>query len=243
VTTPSGLDPLIFGHRLRHYRRASGQTLEQLGHVLGRPPSYLSQLENGRREPRLSTVNQLAQALGCSVGDLLEPTPPNHRAGLEVTLAHMQEDPAYAAMKLPYLRPSAKLDDATLEHLVALYERVRQLSVARPATSPAEGFDGRSPGSGARAANAAMRHDMRRRDNYFADIEKVAGEALGAVGYQGPGTVSERHLTDVAAFFGFTLARVQDLPPSTRSITDVAGRVIYVPQRNNATTRTARPHR
>jgi predicted transcriptional regulator/transcriptional regulator with XRE-family HTH domain len=235
-----GPDPLIFGHRLRHYRRASGHTLEQLGQLVGRPPSYLSQLENGHREPRLSTVNQLAQALGCSVGDLLEPTPPNRRAGLEVTLAHMQEDPAYAALKLPYLRPSAKLDDATLEHLVALYERVRQLSAVRPAASPAEGSDSAGVGTGARAANAAMRDDMRRRDNYFAEIEKVAGEALVAVGYQGPGTVSERNLTDVAAFFGFTLARVQDLPPSTRSITDVASRVIYVPQRNNATTRTAR---
>ena len=44
--------------------------------------------------------------------------------------------------------------------------------------------------------------------------------------------MSERHLTDLAAYFGFTIARVQDLPPSTRSITDLRHRVIYVPQRN-----------
>ena len=43
-------------------------TLEALGQAVGRPPSYLSQLENGHREPRLSTVNQLAAALGCRVG-------------------------------------------------------------------------------------------------------------------------------------------------------------------------------
>ncbi|HMC41193.1 MAG TPA: ImmA/IrrE family metallo-endopeptidase, partial [Acidimicrobiales bacterium] len=38
--------------------------------------------------------------------------------------------------------------------------------------------------------------------------------------------------TDVADHFGFRIARVQDLPPSTRSITDVRSRVVYVPQRN-----------
>jgi hypothetical protein len=44
----------------------------------------------------------------------------------------------------------------------------------------------------------------------------------------------------VANFFGFSIARVQDLPPSTRSITDIRHRTISVPQRNNASNRTAR---
>jgi transcriptional regulator with XRE-family HTH domain/predicted transcriptional regulator len=233
VISSSAIDPRVFGQRLRHFRREAGYTLGQLGARVGRPPSYLSQLENGHREPRLSTINQLAEALGCSAGDLLEATSPNRRAELEVTFAQMQDDPAYGAMKLPYLRPSARLDDAALEHLVALFGRVKQLSSASAAAAVAAG-------PGARVANASMRDDMRRRDNYFAEIEKVAGDALEFVGYQGPGTVSERTLTDVAAFFGFSIARVQDIPPSTRSITDVRGRVIYVPQRNNATTRTAR---
>ena len=33
----------------------------------------------------------------------------------------MQEEPRYQALRLPYLRPSARLDDAALEHLVALF--------------------------------------------------------------------------------------------------------------------------
>jgi predicted transcriptional regulator len=73
---------------------------------------------------------------------------------------------------------------------------------------------------------------MRKRDNYFEEIERAAGAALAAVGYSGGGAVSERNLTDLAAYFGFSIARVQDLPPSTRSITDVRRRVVYVPQRN-----------
>lgn len=227
------LDPLVFGQRLRHFRRQADLTLEALGAALGRPGSYLSQLENGHREPRLSMVNQLAAALGCSASDLLDPSPPNRRAELEVTLAHMQDDPRYQQLRLPHLRPSARLDDATLEHLVALFDRVRALS-ERPTTTPAP------HGPGARAANAAMRDEMRRRDNYFEEIEKEATAALDAVGYAGPGTVSERNLTDVAAYYGFSISRVQDIPPSARSVTDVRNRVIYVPQRNNASNRTAR---
>ncbi|MHB1929292.1 MAG: helix-turn-helix domain-containing protein [Acidimicrobiales bacterium] len=228
---PEALDPRVFGQRLRHLRKAAGLTLDELGAVVARPASYLSQLENGHREPRLSTVNQLARALGCAAGDLLDTRPPNRRAELEVALARLQEDARYQALRLPYLKPSARLDDAALEHVVALFGRVQELSAARPRAIRS---------GGARAANAAMRDEMRKRDNYFEEIEGAAAAALDAVGYGGPGAVSERNLTDLAAYFGFRIARVQDLPPSTRSITDQRNRFIYVPQRNNATVRTAR---
>jgi predicted transcriptional regulator len=159
-----------------------------------------------------------------------------------VALSYMQDDPMYRDLQLPYLRPSARLDDTALEHVVALFERVRELSSPAPTalSSAIPSFPSAFPlatersalGVGARAANAAMRDEMRKRDNYFEEIEQIATSALEAVGYAGPGAVSERHLTDVAAHFGFRIARVQDLPPSTRSITDVRNRVVYVPQRN-----------
>jgi transcriptional regulator with XRE-family HTH domain/predicted transcriptional regulator len=225
---------LVFGHRLRHFRKQAGMTLDDLAGVVGRPPSYLSQLENGHREPRLSTVNHLAEALGCRPADLLASTAPNRRAELEVALAHMQEDPRYEALQLPLLRPSARLDDAAMEHVVALFDRVRELS--SPGLSAPAGL-----GAGARSANAAMRDEMRKRDNYFGEVEREASGALTAVGYGGPGAVSERHLTDLAAHYGFSISRVQDLPPSTRSISDLRHRVIYVPQRNlTGGTRSAR---
>lgn len=226
------LDLRVFGQRLRHLRREQALTLDALGRKVGRPSSYLSQVENGHREPRLSTIHDLASALGCDPRDLLDSTPPNRRAELEVALADAQEDPLYRTLCLPYVRPSARLDDAVLEHLVGLFERVKQLEDRPPVVTAAPG--------GARQANSAMREEMRQRDNYFEEIEKLTGTALEAVGYQGPGTVSERNLTDLAAWFGFTLARVQDLPASARSISDTRNRIIYVPQRNNATTRTAR---
>ncbi len=230
AVSPSALDPLVFGQRLRYFRRRAGMTLEALGNALGKPASYLSQLENGHREPRLSTVGQLAAALGCSTGELLSGEAPSRRAELEVAVTHIQQDPLYASLRLPYLRPGARVDDVALEHIVSLYERLREVSER---VSPVRhGSVGGPRQSGAREANAAMRDEMRKRDNYFAEIEATATKALDAVGYSGSGAVSERNLTDVASYLGFSVAKVQDLPPSTRSITDVRNRVVYVPQRN-----------
>jgi transcriptional regulator with XRE-family HTH domain/predicted transcriptional regulator len=224
------LDPIVFGQRLRHLRKRAGLTLEALGKTVGSSASYLSQLENGHREPRLSTVNQLAAALGCKPAELLSSAAPSRRAELEVAFARLQEDPRYKALRLPYLKPTARLDGTALEHIVTLFSRVRELS---DGTASQFRDDSTPRGTlGARAANAALREEMRRRDNYFEEIETAATDALDAIGYSGPGALSERHLADAAAYFGFKVARLQGLPRSTRSITDIANRVMYVPQRN-----------
>ena len=52
----SGPDLALFGQRLRHARKARGLTLAELGAKVGRAPSVLSLLENGRREPKLSLI-------------------------------------------------------------------------------------------------------------------------------------------------------------------------------------------
>jgi transcriptional regulator with XRE-family HTH domain/predicted transcriptional regulator len=228
--TTESFDPLIFGQRLRYLRKRSGLTLDALGEAVGRSASYLSQLENGHREPRLSTVNQLATALKCRPADLLSAAAPNRRAELEIALAHIQEDVRYQELGLPHLKASARMDPVALEHIVALFDQVRQLSNDHGRSAPHQATVAST--SGARSANAAMREEMRRRDNYFEEIEQAATSALDAAGYSGPGAVSERHLTDIAAYFGFNIARVQDLPRSTRSVTDTENRVVYVPQRN-----------
>jgi len=226
-----GFDALVLGQRVRHARRRAGLTLDQLGARVGRPASYLSQVENGRREPRLTTVSDLAAALGCPVSELLDSTPPDRRAALELRAVRMQEDPRYRALRLPQLRPSARTDDAVLQHLVALFDRVVELG-DRIEQAPLAG-------RGARVANAAMRDEMRSSDNYFPEIESVANDAAAAVD-AGATAVSERALGELAAHFGFSISRVLDLPPSTRSISDLRNRVIYVSQRNDLPTRAAR---
>ena len=45
-----GLDLALFVQRLKHARRARGLTLADLGELVGRTPSVLSLIENGKRE-------------------------------------------------------------------------------------------------------------------------------------------------------------------------------------------------
>ena len=89
------LDPIVFGHRLRHHRRRRGLTLDELGALIGRPAPFLSLMENGKREPKLTQISTLASALGVTPNDLLDPTPPNRRAALEIRLERAQAHPRY----------------------------------------------------------------------------------------------------------------------------------------------------
>ncbi len=229
MVTDTRLDPLVFGQRLRHYRRRLGLTLSALGELVGKPASYLSMLETGKREPRLSLIADLATAVNVSPSDLLAPEAPTRRARLEVALERAQQEDAYRALGLPHLKVTAGLPDDALEHLVGLYEEVKRRSALRAAT-PEE----------ARKANAGLRAEMKQRNNHFAEIEATAGEALKMVGYQGVGPISQGTLHDLAAHFGFTVHSSGSLPRSTRSITDLAHRRIYIPQRDAVGSRGAR---
>ncbi|MYJ35925.1 MAG: helix-turn-helix transcriptional regulator, partial [Acidimicrobiaceae bacterium] len=55
-------DLLVLGRRLRHVRRTRGLTLADLAERTGRPPAYLSRLENGRVEPRHGVRSQNPRA-------------------------------------------------------------------------------------------------------------------------------------------------------------------------------------
>ncbi|MEA2534023.1 MAG: family transcriptional regulator, fatty acid utilization regulator [Actinomycetota bacterium] len=89
------VDSLVFGQRLRHLRRSKDLTLDQLGELVGKQASFLSLIENGKREARLSLIEDLARGLGVSSAELLATEPPTRRARLEVELQRAQEDPLY----------------------------------------------------------------------------------------------------------------------------------------------------
>ena len=216
--TPSGLDLATFGQRLRHLRRARGLTLAELGSRVGRAPSALSLLENGRREPKLSLIDELARALSVPAEELLRHQPPSRRAQLEIALEEAQRDPVYAALGLPHLKVGARVPSDVLEHLVTLYGELRRQRT-RPTATPEE----------ARVANAELREAMRERGNYFPDIETAAAEALATVGYQG-GALSQGALLAIVGHHGFAVRYAQDLPRSVRSVTDLRNRRIYLKQ-------------
>lgn len=222
------IDPLVFGHRVRHFRGLAGLTLDELGERVGKPAPYLSMLENGKREPRLGMINALADALDVPVGDLLLPDPPNRRSRLEIGIARAQDDPIYRDLELPMLKPGARLPDIALEHVLSLFGELKGREQLTMATREE-----------ARMANSELRAEMKERGNYFEEIEKLAAEAVAAAGYTGGG-FTEGTTQAMAAKFGFTVHRARELPSSVRSLTDLRNRRIYIPQRDSISVRAGR---
>lgn len=213
-----GLDPLDVGRRIRHHRRARGLTLAQLGEVVGAAQSQLSQVENGKREPRLSLVTAIAAALQVSTSALLDAgPPPSRRAALEVDLEHAQRSPLVAALGLPEVRSSRKLPLDALESLVALHAELARRHDASNAT-PEE----------ARRANTEIRLLLRGVDNHLPEIEEVAEELVRSAGYT-VGALTHRQVARMATDLGFSIIHVDDLPHSTRTVTDLANGRIYLP--------------
>jgi transcriptional regulator with XRE-family HTH domain len=60
-----------FGQEIRRRRKAAAWTLEVLAEKSGLSPHYLSTVENGARDPSLSTITALARAFGVPPGILL----------------------------------------------------------------------------------------------------------------------------------------------------------------------------
>ena len=62
---------MSFGAVVRRRREALGFTLEQLAERAHLSPNYVGTIENGKRDPSLSTILALAKALRVPPGDLL----------------------------------------------------------------------------------------------------------------------------------------------------------------------------
>lgn len=217
-----GADALTIGRRIRHVRTARGMTLEELGAAVGRAPSQISMLENGHREAKVSLLQQVAAALGVPLAALLVDEPPSPRAALEIALVRAQRGPLFRSLDIPAVAVGRSLPTDALQALVRLGEEVQRLLTERAAT-PEE----------ARRANAELRATMRAQDNYFPDLEEHARRLLAAVDHPG-GPLSQRGTAEIAAHLGFTLHHVADLPHSTRSVTDLEHRRVYLPHRTSA---------
>lgn len=218
----AAVDPMMFGRRVRHQRKQRGLTLDDLGEQVGKPAPYLSLLENGKKEPKLGLMNDLAAALGVEVADLMSVEPPSRRDELEIAVEKAQRDQAYRDLGLPYLKPTSRISDVALEHVVRLYGELRGRDAAAPFTRDE-----------ARAANAELRAEMTQRGNYFAEIEALATEAVSAIDYSGQGAMSKGDLNALARHFGFKVIRTSEVPASVRSVTDTRNGRIFVHGRDN----------
>ena len=58
------------GLRIRQLRKNKGLSIEELAHLAGVHPNYLSEAECGKKNFSLTTIEKIAKALGVSVSDL-----------------------------------------------------------------------------------------------------------------------------------------------------------------------------
>ncbi|MGB7860410.1 MAG: helix-turn-helix domain-containing protein, partial [Acidimicrobiia bacterium] len=209
--------------------RQAGLTLDQVGVLVGKPAPYLSLLENGKKEPRVSLIIELANAVGVDVSELLDVTPPSRRDALEISLLRSQQTALFDSLDLPTIKPTAKLDNQTLSHIVGLHDALRERSGLEAAGSEE-----------VRRANGAVHHHLIDRNGYLSEVEEAARHALIASGYSGDGPFSSRNLLDLTTSAGFELAPIDDMPGFARSIIDTAGHKLYIAQRNELRTRQAR---
>lgn len=212
-------DPLMLGRRIRHLRTRRGMTLDALGAAAGCGPSLLSLIENGRREPRLSLLRSVAEALEVPVHELLADEAPDRRAALEIALERAQRAPLFGELGLPAVRPSQRLPLPVLEQLVGLHSELARQAQEAIAT-PEE----------ARRANTELRLERQARNNHLPEIEQVAEELIVRAGYAGAGAVTHRTVARMAGRLGFEILHVPDLPRSARTVTDLKHGRIYVPQ-------------
>lgn len=212
-----GSDLLTLGRRIRHFRTSRGLTLDQLAQQTGAAPSQLSLVENGHREPRLSLLQEIAAALHVEVAELLAPEPPSRRAALEIALDRAQRSHLYSGLGLPSVRPSRGMPVEALEALVGLHAELARRESESIAT-PEE----------ARRANTELRLWMQERDNHLPEIERVGEDLARKAGYT-VGALTHRAVARMAEQLGFQILHVDDLPHSTRTVTDLASGRIYLP--------------
>ena len=211
------LDSLTIGRRVRQLRTGRRMTLDDLGAAIGRAASQVSVLENGKREPKLSELQGVARALGVSLDQLISAEPPTGRVALEIALERAQRGRLYSSLSLPSLPVRKTLSDEAIGTILGLHAELERLHRERAAT-PEE----------ARRVNTELRRTMRKQNNYFPELEGTARELLAAVGHTG-GPLSQRVASDLASHLGFALHYVNDLPSSTRSVTDLKSGRVYLP--------------
>ena len=210
-------DPLIVGRRIRELRTKQGMNLEVLARAIERAPSQVSAIENGKRTPPILQLQKIANALGVTLNHLLSAEKLSERSANELEIERAQRSGLYASLGLPDAFIGKTVSNNILDIILGLQREVERLHLQRSAT-PEE----------ARRANLELRKEMRKINNYFPALEEEARSLLAKIDHTS-GPLSERLTAELANKLGFTLHYTQDLPASTRVITDEKNGRIYLP--------------
>jgi len=97
-----GMTVDIIGTRIREYRAARGQSIEETAAKAGVTPAFLEAVESGKEDPVLTDVNKIALSLDVSLADLFstlspqavivakawESAPPDLQEAVKTVMAH-----------------------------------------------------------------------------------------------------------------------------------------------------------
>ncbi|MBA8991156.1 putative transcriptional regulator [Curtobacterium pusillum] len=217
MSSSRSLDAARVGQWVRHVRTERGFTLDVLGQACGLPPSQLSMIENGLREPRVSVLGRIADALGTDIPTLTRSDAPSERAHLELELARLQASPVAERLGIPRLDVRRSVPDDVLRTVVALHGALGQQVREASATQAA-----------GRLAMIALRLEGQAQDNYLEAVEDRAAELMASV-ERPPGPLTHHTVSRLAEHLGYRLVHADDLPASTRTVTDREHGVIYLP--------------
>ena len=72
------MDPILvtIGAHVRRLRKSRGLTQALLAQTVGINPNLLGRIERGDQNPTVLTLWKIAEGLGVTLGDLVEPSPP-----------------------------------------------------------------------------------------------------------------------------------------------------------------------
>lgn len=153
--------PVIFGLKLRNAREAKAYGLKELSERVGLSPSYLNEIENGKKYPKADKILQIAQALEMPYDELVSTKLGAEFDGLEAFL----DSPIIQALPLKLIglapRDVIELITRAPQEVSALLNTLAE--IARDYDMHVEHF-----------FHAMLRSYQQTHNNYFDEIEQAA---------------------------------------------------------------------
>lgn len=172
---------IIFGLKVRQFRQERGWNFDELGKRTGISPSYLNEIEKGKKYPQEENLNRLAEALGLSPDFLASPELTKQYAPLGNLLQSnfLNELPLdlFGIEAQQVVEIIARAPDRVNAFISALLEIARNYALLN------ENF-----------YFAALRAYQELHMNYFEDIEQAAEAFVQKHGLPENGGVSEQTL-------------------------------------------------
>lgn len=210
-----GFNPIhiIFGLKLRQARLAKGLSVTELAERSQLSPSYITEIEKGRKYPKADKIMRLAEALGYAYDELVS----------------LRLEPPLSFLETPLT--SQLLQDFPLELFGVDPSSIVEVLTRSPAEMSAlvKAFQDIARGYAIREEHfylAALRSYQELNQNYFPDLEQAAREYAAEAGLPARAPVEEETLVRILEDrFGYRIAAI----PVEEHPSLVAYRAVYLP--------------